>query len=134
MSEVAAALGRAQLRRLPEILARRRTIYQTYEKELSGVIPILQPYTENHACHLFVVLAPDRARLTDVLKKRGIGYGIHYDPPLHLHPFYGTFLGYQPGDFPNAERISKQCVSLPLFPQMTDGEVERVIQAVREAS
>jgi len=85
--------------------------------------------------HLYVVRAPDRARRDRILGRlrgAGIGAGVHY-PPLHLHPAIQR-LGFAPGDFPVAEDFAARALSLPIFPGMSDADVERVADAVREAA
>jgi dTDP-4-amino-4,6-dideoxygalactose transaminase len=79
---------------------------------------------------LFVVRTPDRARLQSALESAGIGYGIHYPIPIHLQGAYRP-LGHQPGDFPVAEDLAGRILSLPLFPEITVEEQERVVAAVR---
>lgn len=87
------------------------------------------PDWAGHVYHLFVVVTDERDRLKEHLESSGISPGIHYPVPCHLQKAY-AHLGYGKGDFPNAEALSKGCLSLPLFPEMTDEEVEHVIEAV----
>jgi perosamine synthetase len=66
------------------------------------------------------------------MKDAGVCVGVHYNPLLHLHPFYQRKFGYAKGDFPVAERISDMCVSLPIYPSMTEDEIDFVIATVEE--
>jgi dTDP-4-amino-4,6-dideoxygalactose transaminase len=84
-----------------------------------------------HAWHLFVVLHPERDRLRRGLEAGGIHTGLHYPIPLHLQRAY-QHLGYRAGDFPVAERIGRECLSLPLFPEMTVRQQDAVIEAVSD--
>ena len=74
-------------------------------------------------------LAIERNQFIEELKKLGIGTSVHFIP-LHHHPFYARAYGYTPGDFPNADDAFSRCISLPIFPDMKDVEVERVAEAV----
>ncbi len=89
-----------------------------------------------HAWHLYVVrlrpgaLRIDRTAFVEELRGRGIGASVHFIP-LHLHPLHRDMFGYRRGDFPAAEEAYDGAVSLPLYPSLTDGEVDRVCDAVR---
>ena len=85
-----------------------------------------------HARHLFVVRVPDRERLRDRLDERGIGTAIHYPVPVHRMTAYG-FLGLAPGSLPVTERLAGEILTLPLYPELSDGEVDRVCAALGEA-
>ena len=132
MTNIAAALGRQQLKRLDSFLARRREIVARYQDELWSTVECL-PFADfiGHAWHIFVILVDNRDDVAQKLDSLGIGTGVHYNPPLHLHPWYQRKYGHATGDFPVAERIAKRCLSLPLYPDMTDRQVERVISAVK---
>ncbi len=80
---------------------------------------------------MYVVAHPERDRVTAELRARGIGTKVHFPYPIHLMEAY-AFLGYRPGDLPVTERAAKEIFSLPLFPEMTPGQVDRVIAALRE--
>ena len=83
-----------------------------------------------HVFHLYVVQVPNRDGLQDRLREEAIASGLHYPVPVHLHPAYEG-LGYAEGDFPNAERIASAGVSLPMFPELTEDQVERVAHVIR---
>ncbi len=84
-----------------------------------------------HVYHLFVVQTPERDDVRPQLDARGIGTGLHYPVPLHLQEAYAA-LGYRKGDFPVSEQVAAGGVSLPMFPHMTEEQVDRVAAAVRE--
>ncbi|MCC6552001.1 MAG: UDP-4-amino-4,6-dideoxy-N-acetyl-beta-L-altrosamine transaminase [Polyangiaceae bacterium] len=139
LSDIHAALGRSQLRRLDAFVARRRALADLYDARLAGlrgVAPLGRLPDSEHAFHLYVVqidfegLGTDRARVMTGLKERGIGTQVHYIP-VHTHPFHADD-GWAPGSFPIAEGISARALSLPLFPAMADGDVDRVVGALRE--
>jgi len=89
-----------------------------------------------HAWHLYVIqLNAERLKIArnefiEALRKEGIGTSVHFIP-LHLHPFYRDTFGYKPQDFPNASAVFELIVSLPIYPKMTEANVEDVIGAVR---
>jgi dTDP-4-amino-4,6-dideoxygalactose transaminase len=128
-----AVLG-IKLKHLPEWTARRADVAVRYRSRLAG-LPLELPATgpnRTHVWHLFVVLHPQRDRLRAILADRNIQTGLHYPTPVHLQPAYAP-LGYRPGDFPITERIAKQCLSLPLFPEMTEEQQDATIDAVADA-
>ena len=85
-----------------------------------------------HVWHLFVVLHPERDRLRAELEVRGVQTGLHYPIPLHLQKAF-RHLGYRAGDFPVAERIGRECLTLPLFPEMTARKQDQVIDALYDS-
>jgi dTDP-4-amino-4,6-dideoxygalactose transaminase len=105
-----------------------------YGEKLAG-LPVALPTARadvRHVWHLFVVLHPKRDQLQAALKARGIDTGLHYPVPVHLQKAYAD-LGHRAGDFPVSERVGRECLSLPLFPEMTDAQQDRVIEALAEA-
>ena len=110
----------------------RRRLAARYLEGLSH-LPIGLP-TEapdrRHVWHQFVVLHPDRDRIRAELEAKGIMTGLHYPVPIHLQKAYES-LGHRVGDFPVTERIGRECLTLPLFPEMTDRQQDRVIEALR---
>jgi UDP-4-amino-4,6-dideoxy-N-acetyl-beta-L-altrosamine transaminase len=138
LTDIQAALGSSQLRRLGDFIARRRVIASRYLDAFADLpaltLPHVRPGVEP-AWHLFVVRVsrPDRRRpFFDRLRAAGIGAQVHYIP-VHYHPYYRE-LGFQRGAFPIAEDFSARAVSLPIFPLMTDEEIERVVSVVRRAA
>jgi len=139
MTDIAAALGLAQLDRCEAMRARRAEIAAEYTRQFAPVecleVPAAgEPWT-GHAWHLYPLrlrldrLDIDRAQFIDQLRSLGIGTSVHFIP-LHLHPHYRDRFRYRPSDFPTATAIYPQLVSLPLYSAMTDAEVEQVITAV----
>jgi dTDP-4-amino-4,6-dideoxygalactose transaminase len=135
LSDVAAAVGLGQLRRLEEFNARRRALVARYY-ELWGARSALrlpERGDAGHSWHVFTPLLPltelsiTRPGFIEAMKARGIGVGVHY-PAIHLFSCYRA-LGYREGQFPNAERIGRETVTLPLFPAMQAADVERVVEA-----
>jgi dTDP-4-amino-4,6-dideoxygalactose transaminase len=133
LDELQAALLRVMLKRLPTATSRRRVIAATYLDGLAG-IPELELPTFPAACepvwHLFVVRHPRRDALASALARTGICTGVHYALPPPLNGAFRTN-GRLAGVFPVAERHASTALSLPMYPALTDIEVERVIDAVR---
>ncbi|HET7757143.1 MAG TPA: DegT/DnrJ/EryC1/StrS aminotransferase family protein [Steroidobacteraceae bacterium] len=138
LSDVAAAVGLGQLRRLEEFNARRRALVARYFELWGADAPLRLPERGDagHSWHLFAPLLPlaqlsiSRREFIEAMKARGIGVGVHY-PAIHLFSAYRA-LGYRPGQFPNAERIGRETVTLPLYPAMQPGDVERVVSAATD--
>jgi dTDP-4-amino-4,6-dideoxygalactose transaminase len=140
MTDIQAALGLVQLRRLEAGQRRRAEIWRAYDEAFAG-LPCRTPAPPDahsvHARHLYTLLIGDDAPVSRDefmarLQARGIGTGVHYRA-LHLHRYYRDRFGYRPEDFPNAAWISDRTVSLPLSGKLTDREVERVIAAAQAA-
>lgn len=139
LDELQAGILRVKFRHLAEWTARRRAIAAQYRK-LLGDTPLAQAGALRlpvelpgvfHVYHQFTVATPERDRLQSHLKACGIGSAVYYPLPLHLQEVFRD-LGYQEGDFPEAERASREVLSLPMFPELTDDEAARVAQAVSE--
>jgi hypothetical protein len=138
LSDVAAAVGLGQLRRLEEFNARRRELVARYYELWGTDAPLRLPERGDagHSWHVFTPLLPltqlsmSRAEFVAAMKAHGIGVGVHY-PAIHLFSAYRA-LGYRAGQFPNAERIGRETVTLPLFPAMALADVERVVAAVAQ--
>ena len=137
LTDIACALGLAQLPRLPANLARRRAIAARYEKALATISSLALPIVAadvTSAWHLYPVRVDaslDRAEVFDALRAEGLGVNVHYIP-VHLHPYYRSRFGYRGGEFPIAETASGRLISLPLFHGMTDEDVDDVILAVEK--
>ena len=111
----------------------RRRLAERYRAGLAGLpltLPVEAP-GRRHVWHLFVVLHPERDRIRRELEARGIQTGLHYPVPVHLQDAYAC-LDHQPGDFPVSEHIARDCFSLPMFPEMTERQQDRVISALHE--
>lgn len=135
MDTLQAVVLSAKLRRLAAWNAARRAAAARYDALLSGRDDVLLPRTldgNEHVWHLYVVRVHDRDRVLKELHASGIGAGIHYPTPIHLTPAFVS-LGYAEGAFPVAEKIARELLSLPLFPEITTGQQEVVISALTEA-
>jgi perosamine synthetase len=143
MTDVAAALGRVQLRRLDEIGAARRRNAAFYDAAFADVPGLQTPYVPPgvvHAYHQYSLLVDGeltqngagRDDLRAYLAARQIATGVYYPTPLHLQPLFARF-GYGPGDFPVAERLARQIVALPVHPRLDRAQLEWTARAVREA-
>jgi dTDP-4-amino-4,6-dideoxygalactose transaminase len=110
----------------------RRRLARGYSERLAGTSarpPVERPDVR-HVYHIFAVRLPQRDQWRTHLTTLGIQTGVHYPIPLHLQPAYRD-LGYRPGDFPVAESIAREVLSVPLFPEMTDDQLEQVAGALR---
>lgn len=133
------ALGLSQLSRAEEGLARRRAISKAYDAAFTGVAGIqtltttpeaLQGEETGHAYHLYVIRVEDRKGLYDYLREHHIFAQVHYIP-AHTMPYYRG-LGYKKGDFPHAEQYYAECLSLPMYPTLSEAEQAFVIEKVKE--
>lgn len=133
LDSIQAALLSLKLKTLNEWNARRSLIASRYQSELASVGLILPhiPTWADSSWHLYVVQHTDRAYLQKMLLEKGIGTLIHYPIPPHLQRAYDSN-GYQRGDFPVAEQLADNCLSLPIGPHMSEAQVTNVIKAIRE--
>ena len=134
MTDMASAVGRVQLQRLPAFLARRQQLAARYMRELSDlplVLPADAPPGEKHAWHMYVVRLSDDARFTrdEVIQRlsdAGIGTSVHY-LPLHRQPYWRDRYGLRAEDYPVADKAFERMISIPLYTTMTDDDQTRVI-------
>ena len=134
MEELQAAALRVKMNYIAEWTESRRQHAETYRELLAGVGDILVPEEMpgvKHVYHLFVVRTEKRDALLQHLNDNGIGAGLHYPTPLHLQPAYES-LGYKEGAFPVAEKNAKRILSLPMFPELTEAEIARVTNLIRD--
>lgn len=131
-----AAILRVKLKALPQDTARRQAIAARYDAGLSGLAGLKLPAVRQGAqpvYHLYVVDAgAKRDALQAALKERGVGTLIHYPVPVHLQPAYKDRVPLGPGGLPNTERAARGVLSLPLYPQLSDADVDTVIAAVKD--
>ena len=133
LDEVQAAILRVKLQHLQAWTTRRQQIAARYSAGLAGT-PLSLPITppgNTHVFHVYAVLTAQRDALQQFLADRGVSTIIYYPVPLHLQKVYAE-LGYGEGDFPVAEEISRRILPLPMYPELTDEQVDYVIATVRE--
>ena len=132
LTDIQSALGLSQLNRADEGMKRRREIAEKYDVAFKyrSIVPIMPEENVAHAYHLYIVQVGNRKALYDALKREGIYAQIHYIP-VHLMPYYKS-LGFKAGMYPNAESYYEQCISLPMYPTLTEEEQAYVIEKVLE--
>ena len=128
LTDFQAALGLSQLKRAGENLNRRRAIAKRYDKELKALDVVVPEEGYGHAYHLYVIKSKDRKGLYDYLRAKNIFVQVHYIP-IHYLPYYKD-QGFKKGEFPQAESYYDKCLSLPMYPTLTDEEQGYVIEEV----
>jgi dTDP-4-amino-4,6-dideoxygalactose transaminase len=134
MDAIQGAVLGIKLRHLDSWIAARRANAARYGELLDG-LPIQLPVERSdrtHAWHLYVVLHPERDRLQAELDDLGISTGLHYPIPVHLQRAY-AHLGHRAGEFPVAERVAAQCLSLPMYSELTPTQQMAVATALTDA-
>jgi dTDP-4-amino-4,6-dideoxygalactose transaminase len=135
LDAIQAAVLRVKLRHLDDWSAARRANAAIYDQLLGGqagiVVPVVAGWGE-HVYHQYTVRFPHRDRVQEFLHQRGIGTSVYYPVPIHLQPIYKR-LKYKPGDLPNTERACREVLSLPMYPELTRDQIERVAAAAAEA-
>ncbi len=135
MDAIQAAVLSIKLRDLDARNQRRREIARCYSRSLSsipGVIPPVVAEGRRHVFHVYSVRTGDRRNLLSAMAEKDIACGVHYPVPIHLQPAY-RHLAYIRGDFPVAEQCAGEFVSLPMYPELTAGQISEVTATVREA-
>jgi len=139
ITDIQCALGISQLEKIDKFLARRREIVKKYNKafdDFEGIIIPEQLEDTNSAWHLYVIqlelekLTADRREIFKALRDKNLGVNVHYIP-VYFHPYYQG-LGYEKGICPNAEKLYERIITIPLYPKMTDEQVEEVIKRTKE--
>ncbi|MFY1691531.1 DegT/DnrJ/EryC1/StrS family aminotransferase [Plantactinospora sp. WMMB782] len=134
MDTLQAAVLAVKLRTLAEGNRRRRELAAGYRTGLAGVgdlvLPV-EPPNRRGVYHLFVLRSRHRDGLREHLRRAGIDAGVHYPIPLHLQPAYAS-LGHRPGELPVTEAWARECLSLPIYPELTDGQLATVLARVRD--
>lgn len=138
MTELQAALGITQLTRLESFVAKRHEIAEKYNEILKD-LPLITPYQlpETYSgLHLYVIrlklneLSKARKQIFEALREKGIGVNVHYIP-VHTQPYY-IQLGFKQGDFPEAEAYYEAAISLPMYPDLTDDQIQYVCESLKE--
>ena len=139
LTDLAACLGIEQLKQCDEFYQRRQSIAAAYDHGFADLAEIQTPVCRpdvQHAWHLYVIqlqldrLRTDRHDFVEALREKNIGTSVHFIP-LHRHPYYRDTFGYRPEDFSSASAVFERIISLPIYPKMSDEDVEDVIAAVR---
>jgi dTDP-4-amino-4,6-dideoxygalactose transaminase len=139
LTDIAASLGLAQLKKCRAFAAARRRIAEAYTDAFADLPEIRSPICaagKEHAWHLYVIqlelerLKIDRRQFIEALRQQNIGTSVHFIP-LHLHPYYRDSFGYRPEDFPTAAAAYQRTISLPIYPNMSARDVQDVVGAVR---
>lgn len=137
MTDIQAALGLSQLDRLDAYVADRDRLAQRYD-ELLCKLPVTLPFQHEHshsALHLYVIrlnldeIGPTHREVFESLRDRGIGVNLHYIP-VHVQPYYRR-MGFEVGDFPQAERYYEEAISLPMYPRLSHGDQDEVVRALK---
>jgi len=134
LDAIQAGILRLKLDRLPEWNSQRREKAQSYRELLADIEGLVLPYEPAWArgvYHLYVVRVQERREVQERLIEGGVGTGIHYPIPLHQQNAY-RHLEYRKGDFPVTEKVAPEILSLPMYPQLTSGEQESVVRAMKE--
>ena len=134
MTDIQAALGLSQLKRLEEFVNRRNQLARRYDNELE-ILPVRKqkmPQGIQSSNHLYIIRVPNQMHhsLFEKLRRSGIGVNLHYIP-VHLQPYYRK-LGFQEDDFPEAEAYGSEAISLPLYPDLNDEHQDYVIETLKQ--
>lgn len=134
LDEVQAMILRTKLRRIDQYNACRRRVARSYDERLAGVPGITTPHdsgTGRHVYHQYTLLVNDRQQLMSALQSASIGCAIYYPVPLHRQPVFQN--SYADVQLPVAETIAQHCLSLPIYPELTDEQILRVTETIRHA-
>jgi len=134
MEAIQGAILRVKLKYLEKWNKERLKIAEKYNQLLKNVPSLQLPYTlpsVSSVYHLYSILSPERDALRNHLTKNGIGHSVHYPLPLHLQKCY-AFLGYKKGDLPVAEKAAEQVLNLPIFPGISDQQIEHVCDVIQQ--
>ncbi len=141
LTDFQCALGLGQLKKIDKFIQRRREIVKKYNSEFKDMpeikIPQINPADSNPAWHIYIIqlnlkrLKVGRREIFEALRSENIGVNVHYIP-IHLQPYYQKKFGYHPGDFPKAENYYSRAITLPVFPKMSDEDIDDVVAAVKK--
>ena len=134
-------LGISQLKKIDKFIQRRREIVKKYNSEFKDMPEIkisqINLADSNSAWHIYIIqvnlerLKVDRREIFEALRAENIGVNVHYIP-VHLQPYYQKRFGYCRGDFPKAENYYSRAITLPVFPKMTEKDINDVVKAVKK--
>ncbi len=134
LDTIQASVLLVKLKYLDEWNDKRAEIAKKYTEGLSDVDGLVTPYSKpdcKHIYHQYTIKTNRKDELAQFLKEKGIQTAVHYPIPLHLQKAF-SYLGYKEGDFPISERCSKEVLSLPMFPELKDDEIEYIIESIRQ--
>ena len=141
LTDFQCSLGISQLGKIESNLARRREIVKKYNNKFKNmpelIIPSINPKNSNPAWHIYMIqlnlekLKVERKEIFEALRAENIGVNVHYIP-VHLQPYYQKRFGYHLGDFPKAENYYSRAITLPVFPKMSDKDIDDVVAAVKK--
>ena len=133
LDNLQAAILRVKLKYLNKWNDRRRSNAKKYSELLSDIDGIITPYEADyakHVYHLYVIRTENRDKLREKLKSEGVATGIHYPIPLHLQPAY-NYLGYKRGDFPVTEEYSQEILSLPMYAELSEEQINEIVYCIK---
>jgi dTDP-4-amino-4,6-dideoxygalactose transaminase len=135
MEAIQGAVLGVKLKHLDDWTEARRSHAKFYQRELSdsGVRLIAEPANSKAVYHVFPLFVENRDEMREYLEAAGVSTGIHYPIPVHLQRAY-LDLGYQAGDFPQTERLSREMLSLPMYPELDGEQLAQIVNTVREFS
>lgn len=135
LDELQAAIVRVKLRHLDSWSSKRRERAARYDSLLRAVPGVGVPKVASwgtHVFHQYTIRVKRRDHVQNFLASRGIASTVYYPTPIHLQPIYKS-LGYKPGDFPETERAAGEVLSLPIYPELTEEQILRVVDAITDA-
>ncbi|MFC1878387.1 DegT/DnrJ/EryC1/StrS family aminotransferase [Chloroflexota bacterium] len=135
LDSLQAAILRAKLPHLDDWNDRRRQLARRYNQALAGLPGLTGPYEApgaQHVYHLYILRLSERDRIQKELKAAGIASAVYYPQPLHLSKPLSA-LGYKPGDFPISEQASRETLAIPIFPELSDGQVQHILTTLKSS-
>ncbi|MBR0651046.1 DegT/DnrJ/EryC1/StrS family aminotransferase [Roseomonas terrae] len=135
MDGIQGAILQVKLRHLPAWTEGRRRVARIYDRLLSGsgIATPARPLGNEHVYHVYAIRSPARDRIAEALAGAGVATGMHYPRPVHLQPAYAD-LGYRAGAFPVAERLAREMLSLPIYPELTEAQQQHICGALMRAN
>ncbi len=139
MCDILAAVGVVQMKKIDEMNELRRKHAQYLNKELEGLDGITVPSEMlgcKHVYQMYTITlgeAVDRTRFLALMREKGVGASVHFDPPVHLQPYYVDAYGCKKGDFPVSERLAETIVTLPMYPALNVEELDYIVSSLKDA-